>query len=239
MNCSSCICYMLQTNSSAMNCYRNGMNNTNCLIFRNYSNIIGDIQVVTTSNSSLTCFTEYPPVSSNPTTVPATTSLPTSKQEMTTVQPVCSKYIQSTILLQLYNTPTQSYTYYSYVYRATSTKTTLMFCFLNQQYFWALDNVSMKDSRTNVELLANTGFEQANWNDWQPYNSIYYSSGIRSNYFTWTAYAGYYFYLDVQYTAGDGIFQNVSTVIGKNYTISFYLANPLGGNVSVAIVSVG
>jgi hypothetical protein len=159
--------------------------------------------------------------------------------EVSTVPPVCAGHIQSTILLQLYNAPNQSYTQYSYVYKATANKTTLMFCFLNQQYFWALDNVSVKDSITNVQLLKNTGFEQDNWNYWTPYNTVYYSSGIIASYSSWGPYAGTNFYLDVQYTVGDGIFQNVTTVTGRNYTISFYLANPLGGNFSVAIVSIG
>ncbi|CAF4149716.1 unnamed protein product, partial [Adineta steineri] len=168
-----------------------------------------------------------------------TTLSPTTIPAVSTVRPVCSGYIQSTILLQLYNAPNQSYVQYSFVYKATSNTTTLMFCFLNQQHFWALDNVSMKDSITSYELLSNTGFEDDNWDYWTPYNSVYYSSGISSGYKSWRPYAGSYFYLDVQYTSADGIFQNITTVVGRNYTISFYLANPHGGNVSVAIVSVG
>jgi hypothetical protein len=159
--------------------------------------------------------------------------------EVSTIRPVCAGHIQSTILLQLYNAPNQSYTQYSYVYKATANKTTLMFCFLNRQYFWALDNVSVKDSITNVELLNDTGFELGSWTYWTAYNTVYYSSGMSYGYSSWGPYAGSYFYLDVQYTAGDGIFQNVTTVTGRNYTISFYLANPRGGNFSVAIVSIG
>jgi hypothetical protein len=169
------------------------------------------------------------------------TSSPTTTAdlEVSTVQPVCAGYIQSTILLQLYNAPNQSYTRYSYVYTATANKTTLMFCFLNEQNFWALDNVTMIDCTTNVERIRDGGFESGSWNYWTGYNSIYYASGMSMGYNSWPPYDGYYFYLDVEYTAADGIFQNVSTVVGRNYSISFYLANPLDGNVSVAIVSVG
>ncbi|CAF1424006.1 unnamed protein product [Adineta ricciae] len=234
IDCNNCICYMLKTNSSALNCYLNTMNITNCLLFRNYSTVSGGVQVVATSNSSLACFTEFPPTS-----VDTTTSLPTTTQAATTVGSVCAGYVKSTVLLQLYNAANQSYIQYLYTYQATSAITTLMFCFQNQQYFWALDSVSMKDFQNSTELIRNGGFETGGWDYWTYYCSKYDGSGMRKSYLSCSPKAGSWFYLDIQYSAGDGIYQNVTTVIGRNYTISFYLANPLGGNVSVAIVSVG
>ena len=158
---------------------------------------------------------------------------------VSTAQPLCADHTLSTVLLQLHNAPSQSYTQYSYVYQATSTKTRLMFCFLNEQNFWALDNVKMIDCYTNTSKIQDSGFESGTWNYWTPYNTIYYASGLSTGYNSWSSLAGSHFYLDVQYTIPDGIFQNVTTVIGRNYTISFYLANPLGGNFSLAVVSVG
>lgn len=140
----------------------------------------------------------------------------------------------------MYNSGNRSYTQYSYVYQATSTKTTLIFCFVNQYNFWALDDVSMKDSQTNSELLVNGGFESGTWSPWVYFLTVYYASGMSSNYNSWNARSNSYFYVDVQYNkTGDGIYQNVTTVLGRNYTISFYLANPRGSNFSAAIVSVG
>jgi hypothetical protein len=113
---------------------------------------------------------------------------------------------------------------------------------MNEQNFWALDDVSMKKSGSSTELINNGDFEADSWTPWTYWlasNSVYDGSGMSYGYGSCNSHGGYYFYVDVQYTAGDGIFQNVTTVAGKNYTISFYLANPLGGNVSVAIVSVG
>lgn len=160
--------------------------------------------------------------------------------ETTTVRPICPGFVQSTILLQLYNTTNQSYTQYSYLYRATDNKTKLMFCFINQYNFWGLDDVSMKDSQTNTNIITNGDFETNNWPPWTYYCSAYYGSGMSSGYSSLSAHGGSYFYLDMQYNkTGDGIFQNLTTVAGRNYTISFYLANPLGGSFSVAIVSVG
>ena len=151
---------------------------------------------------------------------------------------MCGGYSQPIILLQLYNAPNQSYTQYSFIYKASATKTILMFCFLNQQKFWALDDVSIKNS-VNAELLQDGGFESGSWTYWTGFNTIYQGSGMVTNYNSWSSRSGSRFYVDIQYSAGDGIFQNVTTVIGSNYTISFYLANPRGGNASVAIVSVG
>jgi len=163
----------------------------------------------------------------------------TTDLQVSTARPVCAGHIQSTVLLQLYNTPNQSYTQYSYVYQATANVMTLIFSFLNEQNFWTLDQVTMKDCTTNIEQINDGGFEWDGWTYWTPYSSIYYASGISIGHNSWPPYDGYHFYLDVQYTTVDGIYQNVPTILGRNYSNSFFLANPLGGNVSVAIVSVG
>ena len=114
-----------------------------------------------------------------------------------------------------------------------------MFCFLNQQNFWALDDVSMKLTTGGSEMVRNNGFETPNWVDWTSYNSVYYGSGISAARAEYSPRTGSRFYFDLQYTRVDGIYQNITTVVGQNYTLSFYLANPKGGNVSVAVVSMG
>ena len=159
--------------------------------------------------------------------------------EMTTTPPLCSDYTLSTVLLKLVNAPKSNYTLYSYVYRANAVRTTLMFCFLNGQNFWALDDTSMKLTTGGPELLGNAGFETASWTYWTSYNSVYYGSGIGLARAECSPRTGSRFYFDLQYTRGDGIYQNITTVIGQNYTVSFYLANPQGGNISVAVVSIG
>ncbi len=114
---------------------------------------------------------------------------------------------------------------------------------MNEQNSWALDDVSMNDSTTSTDLIQNGGFETGNWPPWTYWlanNSAYYSSGMSKTSDGWYhPHTRTYFYVDVQYTTGDGIFQNVTTVVGTNYTVSFYLASPRGGNVSVAVVSIG
>jgi hypothetical protein len=65
-DCHSCTCYMLTTNSSAANCYNNAINNTSCLIFKNYSMETGGIQLVSGQNGSSACFTQFPPETANP-----------------------------------------------------------------------------------------------------------------------------------------------------------------------------
>ncbi len=63
--CHFCTCYMLTTNSSAVNCYDNAINNTSCLIFKNYSNVTGGIRLVSEQNDSSACFTKFPPDMAN------------------------------------------------------------------------------------------------------------------------------------------------------------------------------
>ena len=152
---------------------------------------------------------------------------------------ICSDYTLSTVLLRLVNSPRQNYTHYTYVYQATAVQTTLMFCFLNQKNFWALDDVSVVRAGTSTQLIGNGGFETTSWSDWTPYNSFYIASGITPARSTAFPHLGSQFYIDIQNTSADGIFQSFSTTIGMNYTIQFYLANPLGGNLSTAVASVG
>jgi hypothetical protein len=165
--------------------------------------------------------------------------------EAYTVSPPCAGYIQSTILLELHNATNQSYTKYSFVYKPNATgQATLMFCFLNRQNFWALGDVSMIDDATNVQRISNASFISGNLTDWTyflGYNSVYSRSRMsQTNDGYYYPYVGSWFYLDIQYTeGGDGIFQSVSLNAGRNYNISFYLANPYGGNVSLAIVCIG
>jgi hypothetical protein len=162
---------------------------------------------------------------------------------VSTVPPPCGGYIMSTILVQLYNASSQSWTEYSYVYTATASQATLMFCFMNAKKYWALDDVSMVESGTNTNLILNPGFETGDWTDWTHYygyNSSYDGSGMVSSEEMCSPHSGNDFYANIQYTTGgEGIFQNVTTVPGTNYNITFYLANPAGGKPSVAIVSVG
>jgi hypothetical protein len=65
IDCHSCTCYMLTTNSVAVNCYNNGINNTHCLIFNNYSSATGGVQLVAGQNGSSACFVQFPPESMN------------------------------------------------------------------------------------------------------------------------------------------------------------------------------
>ena len=97
---------------------------------------------------------------------------------------------------------------------------------------------SVKDLTTNTDILSDGGFESHSWSNWSPYNSIYYGSAMQMSYSGTGPRSGSWFYSDVQYTRGDGIYQNVTTVVGRNHSIEFYLANPQGGNVSLAVVSI-
>ena len=59
------------------------------------------------------------------------------------------------------------FTNYSYVWIAPSASSTIRFAFQTStsNWYWDLDNVSVKDT-TNVEQLINGGFESQNKNGW-------------------------------------------------------------------------
>ena len=60
-NCNVCMCYMYTRNFSAFNCYnRNAINQTNCLMFDNYSNDTSSIRLVSGQNGSSVCFIRFP-----------------------------------------------------------------------------------------------------------------------------------------------------------------------------------
>ena len=163
----------------------------------------------------------------------------TTQLAVTTAPELCAGNILSTVLLRLTNSANHSYINYTFVYQATRTQTRLIFCFLNQQWFWALDDVSVRHIPSGTQLITNGGFETGGWPPWIHFNTIYYGSGFRSSASGFSRRSGTYFYYDLQYSIPDGIFQNITTVPGENYTVSFSLANPFGGNFSIVVVSIG
>ncbi|HEY1725965.1 MAG TPA: hypothetical protein VGF89_11100, partial [Steroidobacteraceae bacterium] len=66
-------------------------------------------------------------------------------------------HAQVTTLLDLENSPTQAYTFYSYSFQAQLSQTFLTFEFRQDPAYWRLDDVSVTNGSS--QLITNGGFE--------------------------------------------------------------------------------
>jgi hypothetical protein len=60
-DCHFCNCYMLRTNSPAFNCYKNAVNNNDCLIFSNYASATRGVELVAVEVENLPKNQKFPP----------------------------------------------------------------------------------------------------------------------------------------------------------------------------------
>jgi len=115
-----------------------------------------------------------------------------------------------------------AYTYYSYVWTATSSSAKLSFFFRHDPGGWMLDDVKVYHGVT--QLISNGGFENGNLIGWTHTGTCNFFSGVAYHGFN-SAKSGYYYYYDVCAKYGDTISQTFSTIPGDIYIISFWLTN--------------
>ncbi|CAF1417368.1 unnamed protein product [Adineta steineri] len=170
---------------------------------------------------------------------PTTTTLLSTTTATTTMFTCISSLTGATILLNLTNSPSQnSYIQYSYNYIAITTSTRLTLSFRMDSNNWSLDTLSVKRIGTSTELLTNGDFESGTmtgWSSCNPNNATNF--GFIKDDILYT-YSGYYYWKDASTGAVDYLYQYFSSVVGANYTISFYLKSD-GGLPSSANVYIG
>jgi hypothetical protein len=137
--------------------------------------------------------------------------------------------------------PTFPYTSLIYNYTALSNATRIAFAFLVQNYYFALDSVSVQDVLApGTEILINGGFETGNLSSWLycNQNNGTYTEGVKSNFtymnFTYYPQAGNFYYLGGSNISADYIIQSFPTKIGHQYTISMWVMYPGTGNFTSA-----
>jgi hypothetical protein len=173
-----------------------------------------------TSSTSTTGTTTTASTSATSTTTTSTTATTTTT---TTALTCISSLTGATILLNLTNAPSQSYTQYSYIYTALTTSTRLTLSFRMDSNNWSLDTLSVQQIGTSTELLTNNGFEAGTQTGWLSCNlNSATNNGFVQNNFIY-AQAGSYYWKDGSTAAADYLYQYFSSVVGANYTISFYL----------------
>ncbi|CAF0720998.1 unnamed protein product [Adineta steineri] len=117
-----------------------------------------------------------------------------------------------------------NYTYYSKLYKATSTQTILTFAFRNDPSYWCLDNVSVMDISLQTELIINGGFENNPSDGFFRCNS-YGNSSLNLFLASPYPYKGKRSFCDGSVGLPDYLNQRLHTKIGHVYHISFWLQN--------------
>ncbi|CAF1457406.1 unnamed protein product [Adineta steineri] len=164
--------------------------------------------------------------SSSTTTTTQASSTTTTTTTTTTMLTCISSLTGATMLLNLTNSPSQnSYIQYSYNYIAvtTSTRLTLSFRMDSNSDNWSLDTLSVKRIGTSTELLTNGDFDSGTMSGWSSCNPNNATNFGFVHYNIYYPQSGYYYWKDASTGAVDYLYQYFSSVVGANYTISFYL----------------
>ncbi|CAF2064005.1 unnamed protein product [Rotaria magnacalcarata] len=125
---------------------------------------------------------------------------------------------------------------YAYTYLAIATTTRITFALREDQYFFALDDVTVCDTASpSIQLLTNGDFETGSIVPWvycNPSGSQYsgqVETGLTTMYgYPYVAYSGTDFYLDGAVGAPDYLSQTFSTTIGHTYRESSERAINIG-----------
>lgn len=137
-------------------------------------------------------------------------------------------------------TTTQAYVLFSANFTAAQATTYISFLFRRDPSYFGFDDTQLSASG-GVNLLVDPGFESAaagqqsppGWGNFQQTGGIPAQGEVESGIGRGgvTARTGTYFWDDGAVGAYDGIYQQVATTIGQQYTLSFWLSNPENGDV--------
>jgi hypothetical protein len=131
-------------------------------------------------------------------------------------------------VLSLQDSPQQDYTYYSYDVTATNTTTWLTVFFRQDPAYWGFDDVALTDTNGN-NLIVNGGFETGDLTGWETVGQQGLPAAGRVTAGTpgpgtENSHSGSYYWYDGAVGGVDGIAQGISTVVGQDYVLSFWLA---------------
>ena len=142
-----------------------------------------------------------------------------------------------TDVLSMQDSPQQDYTFYSYDVTATNSATWLTVFFRQDPAYWAFDDVALTDTNGN-NLIVNGGFETGDLTGWVaagqtnvPYAGQVYTGSGTPGTTTRNPHSGTYYWFDGAVGGVDGVAQGISTVVGQDYVLSFWLAGD-GGSIA-------
>src|ERR1700690_238926 len=142
-----------------------------------------------------------------------------------------------TDVLSLQDSPQQDYTYYSYDVTATNSTTWLTVFFRQDPAYWGFDDAALTDTNGN-NLIVNGGFETGDLTGWVsvgqtnlPFGGQVYTGIGSPGTTTRSPHSGTYYWFDGVVGGVDGVAQSISTVVGQDYVLSFWLAGD-GGSIA-------
>jgi hypothetical protein len=118
----------------------------------------------------------------------------------------------------------KTYTEYSVNFTAISSTTDLAFAFREDPAFWSLDNVSVTTSSSSTNLVSDGDFSNTTLAPWT-YDNNYGVNDANGELRSGCGTSGGNCFYDGAVQAYDGIDQNISTVAGQAYTLSFWLTD--------------
>ncbi len=135
-------------------------------------------------------------------------------------------------------TTTTAYTFYSTTFVANQTTTYVSFLFRRDPSYFGFDDASV-GLAGGPNLLVDPGFElgpvgsqnPVGWGNFQQTGGIVAQGEVETGVGrgSQTARTGLNFWDDGAVGAYDGIYQQINTILGQTYTLSFWLSNPDSG----------
>ncbi len=131
---------------------------------------------------------------------------------------------QNLVLFNYTTNVSHSYSLYSFNITAITTSITVTFSLTNWHAFWLLDNISLIEVNTSINLIGNGDFETGNLTNWNYCNPNFSSNTSKIGHNgTFPSQSGQYFYFGAPYPYPDFLSQTISTTIGNLYTFAFWL----------------
>jgi hypothetical protein len=133
---------------------------------------------------------------------------------------------QITTLFSLNNTAPFIYTFYSILYTAIANETMITFAFRQDPAYWAIDDISVRNKISGIEVLQNGDFENETFAPFsycnqQGVNVVVLPPGNQSH-------SGSYAFVDPTPYAPDYISQMLILTIGQVYNVTFWVLNAGG-----------
>ena len=148
-----------------------------------------------------------------------------------------SRLISQEGLLYLYNTTAIDYTSYHLTYRAISTRSVLLFGFINYKNYWSIDDISVTKNNGTENLITNGGFETGKLAPFElcPPSNSQPSGQVEPGF----ARDGVYSFIDNKNPGADILWQTFTTVPQQDYVITFLLRNFASGENSFSVQAAG